>query len=429
MGALTSKVYAFKARPWELKRIYTHDFLEPMATPIAVDIRGAQVMRILPQISKRNEQWISDRVRFFYDGLTKQRLITPMYRKTLSDPFMIISPITALQMLFERPFPIHVIVGGYVDYNRLTFLKEFSLKFGRSSFSLTKPSLSSDLMFQPDLSLIDKLLSSKTAFLILDTSWCLNYPTLEIKLRLISKSTESVCFTFGNDRLGFAQNLGKLSAALLHGKHKIIAKLYEFDNICLIASVATESYSKPILTSLAKSKSFNALVAFTFPETISSIPAAFLNYKNFNSILVKPNDSILLFDADSIHKASASNFIVYAGSHGDLGASSANLILPFSTLFERKDAYTYSFDGNLIKFTLVQPSPIKSGFNKKAIIYNNLFSLQPFPLQVNKIYFIKPEVEQQNKLSLLNNAITRASPSLAVAAERFFQAAIARNNF
>lgn len=79
VGALTSKPYAFTVRPWELKSIESIDILDAFGTNICIDIRGSQVMRILPKANKKlNQQWISDKTRFAHDGLKCQRLYFPL---------------------------------------------------------------------------------------------------------------------------------------------------------------------------------------------------------------------------------------------------------------------------------------------------------------------------------------------------------------
>ncbi|HCM83210.1 MAG TPA: NADH-quinone oxidoreductase subunit G, partial [Rhodospirillaceae bacterium] len=81
VGALTSKPYSFKARPWELRKTESVDVMDAMGAAIRVDARGGEVMRILPRLNEDvNEEWISDRTRFAYDGLKRQRLDVPYIR-------------------------------------------------------------------------------------------------------------------------------------------------------------------------------------------------------------------------------------------------------------------------------------------------------------------------------------------------------------
>src|ERR1700748_2768928 len=81
VGALTSKPYAFNARPWELKKTESVDVMDALGSAIRVDARGSEVMRVLPRTNDAiNEEWISDKTRYVVDGLARQRLDQPYVR-------------------------------------------------------------------------------------------------------------------------------------------------------------------------------------------------------------------------------------------------------------------------------------------------------------------------------------------------------------
>ena len=82
VGALTSKPYAFVARPWELAKVDSIDVLDAVGTNIRIDARGTEVLRILPRINEDvNEEWIGDKSRFALDGLKRRRLDRPWVRE------------------------------------------------------------------------------------------------------------------------------------------------------------------------------------------------------------------------------------------------------------------------------------------------------------------------------------------------------------
>src|SRR5690606_904235 len=82
VGALTSKPYAFKARPWELRKTDGVDVMDAVGSNIRVDARGREILRILPRNHDDvNEEWISDKTRFVWDGLRRARLDRPYIRK------------------------------------------------------------------------------------------------------------------------------------------------------------------------------------------------------------------------------------------------------------------------------------------------------------------------------------------------------------
>ena len=81
VGALTSKPYAFNARPWELKKTESVDVMDALGSAIRVDARGSAVLRVLPRTNEAiNEEWISDKTRYAVDGLARQRLDQPYLR-------------------------------------------------------------------------------------------------------------------------------------------------------------------------------------------------------------------------------------------------------------------------------------------------------------------------------------------------------------
>ena len=82
VGALTSKPYAFTARPWELTKTESIDVMDALGSNIRIDTKGREVMRIVPRNHDGvNEEWLSDKSRFVWDGLRRQRLDTPYIRE------------------------------------------------------------------------------------------------------------------------------------------------------------------------------------------------------------------------------------------------------------------------------------------------------------------------------------------------------------
>jgi len=81
VGALTSKPYAFLSRPWELNSIHTIDIFDSLNSSIRIDIRGVNVLRILPRLNNYiNEDWITDKIRYSYDAIKLQRLLSPLLK-------------------------------------------------------------------------------------------------------------------------------------------------------------------------------------------------------------------------------------------------------------------------------------------------------------------------------------------------------------
>ncbi len=139
VGALTSKPYAFTARSWELTHTYSIDVMDGVGSHIRIDTRGNEVMRILPQACEEiNEEWISDRTRFSYDGLKYQRLDRAFVRKNTSflkpvnykfaidkaaeairgsDSLgIIIGKLSDVETIFAAKTLLHKFGSGYIDF-------------------------------------------------------------------------------------------------------------------------------------------------------------------------------------------------------------------------------------------------------------------------------------------------------------------------
>src|SRR5438477_4570257 len=127
VGALTSKPYAFQARPWELVKTESIDCMDAVGSAIRVDVRGREVMRILPRVNEAvNEEWISDKSRYVWDGLRTQRLDRPYVRvdgklraATWSEAFAAV----AAKAKTARPERIGAIVGDLAAVEEMFALK------------------------------------------------------------------------------------------------------------------------------------------------------------------------------------------------------------------------------------------------------------------------------------------------------------------
>ena len=106
VGALTSKPYAFKARPWELKSTNSIDILDSLGSNIIINTKGNDIVRILPRLNESlNEEWLTDKARFSFDGIKCQRIDSPLVRDSLGN-FMKVSWEVAFNTLntFFLPF-------------------------------------------------------------------------------------------------------------------------------------------------------------------------------------------------------------------------------------------------------------------------------------------------------------------------------------
>jgi NADH-quinone oxidoreductase chain G len=134
VGALTSKPFAFTARNWELKSVESIDVHDAVGSNIVINTRGTEVMRVLPRLNEEvNEEWISDKTRFAYDGLKRQRLTVPMVKQDGA-----LQPTTwehALTYVAERVgaakgSEIQAFAGNLADAEAMVSLKDLMNKLG-----------------------------------------------------------------------------------------------------------------------------------------------------------------------------------------------------------------------------------------------------------------------------------------------------------
>ncbi len=137
VGALTSKPYAFVARPWELAKIDSVDVLDAVGANIRVDARGPEVLRILPRLNEDvNEEWLGDKSRFALDGLKRRRLDRPWLRDNGK-----LAPATwpgAFGAIVERlqgvkGDRIGAIAGDLCDAESMLALKDFMTALGSAN--------------------------------------------------------------------------------------------------------------------------------------------------------------------------------------------------------------------------------------------------------------------------------------------------------
>ena len=145
-GALTSKPHAFTSRPWELRSVQSIDILDGIGSNIRVDFKETEVVRILPRRNPDiNENWISDKIRFFYDGLKRQRLVSP-YIKINGELKALkwkkaISKFSSLLKVFSFEYgssKIGIVASSSLDLETLYALRDFSNNYGFSFLGLDK---------------------------------------------------------------------------------------------------------------------------------------------------------------------------------------------------------------------------------------------------------------------------------------------------
>lgn len=362
VGALTSKPYAFRARPWELKRTETIDVLDAVGSNIRVDTRGIEVMRVLPRLNDDvNEEWISDKTRFACDGLKTQRLTTPLIRN--GDKFETATWDEALSTIaaaYSKINPqngeLKAIAGALVDAESLVSLKDLVNKLGSENVTTdVKQSVNahgfdirSNYIFNSTIDGIE----DADQILLVGTNPRFEAAVLNTRIRKVWLRSNLEISSVGQDFNSTfdVTNLGEDAKALESALQGSVGeKLGQAKKpLIIVGSGVAESKDSEAIYKLvgefaSKHENFNSGewngVNLLHREA-SRVAALDLG---FNTLVEDSTKAkfIYLLGADEITNKDIPKdaFVVYQGHHGDLGASFADVILPGSAYTEKSGTY------------------------------------------------------------------------------------------
>ncbi|SMY21462.1 unnamed protein product [Zymoseptoria tritici ST99CH_1A5] len=367
VGALTSKPYAFRARPWELYHTETIDVLDGLGSNIRVDARGLQVMRVLPRLNDDvNEEWINDKSRFACDGLSTQRLTTPLIRRDNQfQPATWENVLVEISEKFKELAPkgdeVKFVAGQLVETETLVAAKDLANRLGSENLALDQPQGSAPLAHGIDIrsnyAFNSKIVGVEEAdaILLIGTNPRWEAALLNARIRkqwirsdlevgVVGQDFES---TFDYENLG--ANVNDLKKAL-SGSFGEKLKSAQRPMIIVGSGAVEHSDAKAIYETVGsfveKNKAnfqtpewngFNVLqraasrtgafeVGFTVqsPETANTKPKV---------VWLLGADEI---DASDIPKDA---FVIYQGHHGDRGAALADVVLPGAAYTEKGATY------------------------------------------------------------------------------------------
>lgn len=351
IGALTSKPYAFTARSWELASSESIDFFDSLGSNIRIDTRGSEIMRILPKINNKvNEEWISDKIRFSYDGLKQQRLNNPMLR--VDDKLKNINWLTALNILankIQSSADLEFILGNFTDLETQVVLKMLSKTIGARVYLNDLSVKNIDFQQNYLLNTSVENLSKIDVFFLIGSNLRFENPVLNLKLRK-RVNEGAIVFTFGNNSvLDYPTiNLGDSIKDLLYileGKHPLASKLLKSKNPLVLVGAAVEQRTDAIsFFSAIKvlEKYLGIGVVSSLVVEAGKLNAFELNFLSSANVLNKVSVAkvIYILASDNIQlDKNILNFIVYQGHHGDHIAAIADLVLPSATPFEKTATY------------------------------------------------------------------------------------------
>ena len=368
VGALTSKPYAFSARPWELKQTESIDVMDAVGSNIRIDTKGNKVMRILPRNNDEiNEEWISDKTRFFWDGLSLQRIDKPYLRengKLRQVSWKKAIDVASDKLLNTNPKKIASITGDLVSIESIYSIKKLmdSIKSPNTECRQDGSKINGGRekwLFNSKLSGIDE----SDGCLLIGTN-----PRIEAALinsRILRKSKEK------NYSIGLLGNKSELNYNydylgddpsiiydLIDNKSPFCEKLSEMNKPIMIIGQGAlkgdegEDYLN-LCIELANNYNFlkNDWNGFNVLHTAASRPGAmeigFLpkeRGKDLDQIIdgYKKGDisTLFLLGADEIEISEKTDcFVIYQGHHGDKGANIADLILPSPSFNEQNGLF------------------------------------------------------------------------------------------
>jgi NADH-quinone oxidoreductase subunit G len=372
VGALTSKPYAFKARPWELRKTESIDVMDGLGSNIRVDARGREILRILPRNHDGvNEEWISDKTRFVWDGLKRGRLDRPYIRRdgkleetTWGEAFTEI----AERVKAAGGTKIGAIAGDLAAVEEMYALKTLLTKLGSPHLDCRQDGAAFDpskgrasYLFNSTISgleVADCLLivgaNPRLEASVLNARIRKGWRSQRLKIGLIG---ERVDLTYDYDYLGAGvQTLRDVAA----GKHAFAEQLKNAKRPMLIlgqSAIARPDGAGILALAAAIARDFGLLKAeegwngfnilHNAAARVGGLDLGFVPQQGGYDIAGMMEaaqddklDLLFLLGADEFDMSQTGDaFIVYQGSHGDRGARLADIILPGAAYTEKNGTY------------------------------------------------------------------------------------------
>jgi NADH-quinone oxidoreductase subunit G len=360
VGALTSKPYAFAARPWELGKTQSVDVMDGIGSAIRVDTRGREVMRILPRINEAvNEEWISDKTRHVVDGLRTQRLDRPYIREngslratSWSEAFGAI----AAKMGRIDGKRIGAIAGDLSGVEEMFAAKELLAKLGSSNLAVQggdafAGARRASYIFNPTIAGIDQadallIIGSnpRKEAAVLNARIRKRWRTGQLKIGVIGAKPD---LTYDYDYLGAGtDSLGELAG----GKGSFLDVLRGASHpIVLVGAGAVARQDGAAVLSIAAKLAadvgaikdgWNGFAVLQ--DTASRVGALDIGFASGLTTAQMTTfgtlDVLFLLGADEV-KVPDGAFVVYIGTHGDAGAHRADVILPGAAYTEKSAIY------------------------------------------------------------------------------------------
>ena len=368
VGALTSKPYAFEARPWELKKTESIDVMDAVGSNVRVDTYGWEGKRVLPRLNNQiNEEWISDKTRFSCDGLLKQRLDTPYIKK--DNKLVKSNWDEAVQLICEKiksfePKEIAGHIGDMVSLESSLAFKIFfeSIKSNNLEFREKKyyinPEEKINYIFNSSIEGIEE----SDLILLIGCNPRYEATMVNARIKKMCSKNKSLVYSIGDpgdltydyEVIGdntevindLINNKNEFSKKFLNAKKPIVI----LGESCLEIESGKFIFEE-IKNFLTKNnfitEKWNSLnVLSQNASTVGSLDLKLMNYDDNNNFIFfdklknKEFKFLYLLSSDNLDIVKNNEFVVYQGSHGDRGAEIADVILPSPAYTEQNGLYS-----------------------------------------------------------------------------------------
>ena len=368
VGALTSKPYAFEARPWELKKTESIDVMDAIGSNIRVDTYNWEVKRILPRLNNDiNEEWISDKTRYSCDGLLKQRLDVPYIKKdnklqksNWDEAIEIIT--TKISQVKSNEIAGHI--GDMVNLeNSVAFKKLFNnLKSDNLEFREKKFYINQNDKINYIFNSSIKGIEESDLILLIGTNPRHEATILNARIRKVSVQKKIPIYSIGDpgdltydykvignktdDIKQIVNKESEISKKILSSKRPIVIigeSALELQN----GKFIFEELKNYLMNNNFINEEWNALnILIQNASTVGlldlkmssqTIDNNFIFFDKLNSSKFK---FLYLLGSDNLQFKKNNEFIVYQGSHGDRGAEMADVILPSAAYTEQNGLYS-----------------------------------------------------------------------------------------
>lgn len=365
VGALTSRPYAFQARPWELSKTESIDVMDAVGSAIRVDARGREVMRILPRVNEQvNEEWISDKTRFVWDGLRTQRLDRPYVRRSGKlQPASWPEAFAAIRDAVSKTSGdrIGAIAGDLATVEEMYALKALMGSLGSQNIDCRQDGAALDptagrasYIFNPTIEGIEQA----DAVLIIGSNPRFEASVLNARIRKRWRMGDLPVGVIGDvgdlrydyEMLGAGpETLGQL----VDGGIRFASVLRKASRPLIIVGqgALARADGAAVLSLAAKlAGKVNAVrddwngfaVLHTAAARVGGLDLGFVPGEGGKDVaeMMGALDVLFLLGADELDMGGiGSAFTVYIGSHGDAGAHRADVILPGATYTEKSGTY------------------------------------------------------------------------------------------